>query len=163
MFELRTNLRLTHKRGYFATKVFITPLESFAHLIASETTNRNLLTGFGYLLGDQFSYRLGRVLNEGLIQQDCLFIKLVKSAFDNLVYHLIWLTGILRIVFGLGPGDVSFLFQISRSHFIARNELRLGRGDMHGNVFHQLLKLLATSDEIGLAIYFDENSDLATH
>src|SRR5688500_17303784 len=98
-----------------------------------------------------------------LIQQNRLFIKLVESAFDNLVDNLVGLARILWIVPGLGARDLSFLVQISHSHFFARDKSGLGCRDMHGNVFYQLLKLFAARYEVGLAVHFDQDSDLATH
>ncbi len=40
------------------------------------------------------------------------------------------------------------------------DELRIGGGDLHGDIVHQTLKILGARDEIGLAVDFDQHAQL---
>ena len=63
----------------------------------------------------------------------------------------------------MGSSDVSLFFQHFRRDFVARNVTRLSRRDVHRDVFNELLKFFATSDEISFAVYFDQDADFTTH
>jgi hypothetical protein len=55
--------------------------------------------------------------------------------------------------------DVLFLLeQIGRDVFLVHAERR-GRGDVHGQVAHEGLKLVGARHEIGFAVHFDQNAD----
>src|SRR5205085_2828439 len=58
----------------------------------------------------------------------------------------------------------SGLFAFFGSFFAcARHVARFGRGDVHGDVFDKLLKLIGARDEIRLTVDFDQHTDLAAH
>src|ERR1043166_1241602 len=85
--------------------------QTFTHLVTSETANRDLLAGLSHFLGHHFANRLRGLLDERLIEQDELFIKLIQSSFDNLIDHLLRLACVFRIILRLGPGDLAFFVE----------------------------------------------------
>ena len=42
----------------------------------------------------------------------------------------------------------------------AADELRVGRGDLHGDVVHQFLELVGAGHEVGFAVDFDHHAEL---
>src|ERR1700730_1246040 len=147
----------------FVTKVVFTLCQTFAHLVASESSNRDRLSGLGNSIGDQLADCLGRIFDERLVEQNKLFIEFVQPALDNFVDDLIWLVRVLGIVLRLRPRDLALFIQRFRGNLFARDATRFGRGDVHGDVLHQLLKLCAAGGEISLTVYFDQHAYLAAH
>src|SRR3989440_10944739 len=147
----------------FALEVVAAFLKAFAHFVTREASNRNFLAGLCDLLGDQFADGFLFFLDERLIQKHGLFIKLVEAAFDNLIDYMVRFAPVLRIVLRLLPRDLTLFVQKLSWDLFARNKPRLGRGDVHGNIFDELLKLFAARDEIRLAVNFDQHPDLAAH
>jgi hypothetical protein len=43
---------------------------------------------------------------------------------------------------------------------LAADELRIGRGHLHGQVLHQLLEIVGARHEIGLAVHLDQHAQL---
>ena len=62
---------------YFISEVVVTFAEPFAHFVASESTNRNLLASLRNFVGHQLADSLCRILDERLIEKHEFFIKLV--------------------------------------------------------------------------------------
>ena len=76
--------------------------------------------------------------------------------FDDLVHHLLG----LAFLQGAGALDVAFFVQgLVRDVFLA-DELRVGGGHLHGQILHQLLKVVGARHEIGLAVHFHQHAQL---
>ena len=55
--------------------------------------------------------------------------------------------------------SLSFVERLRRDVFLA-DELRIGRGHLHGEVFHQLLEIVGAGHEVGLAVDLDQHAEL---
>ncbi len=117
----------------------------------------------GNPLGDHLTDGLGRIFNEGLVQQNKLFIEFVQPALDDLVDDLVRFARVLGIVLRLGPRDFALFIQRFRGYLFARNMPRLSGRDVHRDVFDQLLKLWTAGGEISFTVYFDQHTHLAAH
>src|SRR6266852_6614001 len=147
----------------FALEIIAAFLKAFAHFVTREPANRDFLAGLCDFLGDQFADCLFFFFYERLIQKHGLFIELVEAAFDNLIDHVVGLAPVLWIVLRLLTRDLALCLQKLSRDLLARNIARLGRGDMHGDIFNELLKVFAARDEIRLAVNFDQYANLAAH
>ncbi len=84
-------------KTYFSIEATSSPkssartFETFAHLVARESTNGDALAGLGNFFGDQFADSLGRIFNERLVDENSFFIELVQPTFDDLLDHLLGL------------------------------------------------------------------------
>ena len=56
--------------------------------------------------------------------------------------------------------DVALAVERLLRHFLAAQETRIERGDVHRHVVAQALEILRARHEIALAIHFDEHADL---
>src|SRR6266849_3400950 len=79
----------------FTTTMAVALGQARAHLVAGKTENRNLLAKFGDLLRQQFTYGLGRIFDERLVEQHNFFVELVQTPFDNFFDHLFGLICVL--------------------------------------------------------------------
>ena len=52
------------------------------------------------------------------------------------------------------------LFEHVRSDVFLADELRVGGGDVHGEIVHQFLKIVGARHEIGLAVDFHQHAQL---
>src|ERR1700730_15972434 len=148
---------------HFVTKVVFTLCQTFAHLVASESSNRDRLSGLGNSIGDQLADCLGRIFDEWRVKKNKLLIEFVPPPLDIFVDDLIWLIRVLGIVLRLGPRDLALFIQRFRGNLFARDATWFGRSDVHGDVLYQLLKLCAAGGEISLTVYFDHHAYLAAH
>ena len=56
---------------------------------------------------------------------------------------------------------MSFSFSSAAGgHIFLADELRIGRGDLHGQVVHQFLEIVGARHEIGLAVDFHQHAQL---
>src|SRR5204863_400889 len=140
-----------------------TALQTFTHLIASKSADCNTLARLGSLFGDQLANRLSRVFNEWLIDEHGFFVVLIHATVDNFVDYLIGFACILRIILGLGSRNLSFLIEHTGGYLVSGDEARLSCCDVHCDIFNETLKLVATSDEVSLAIHFNKHADFSAH
>src|SRR5581483_3417843 len=149
--------------SYFVLEIVAAFSQTFTHLVTRKPTHGDLLASLRDFFGDQFADSLRRLFDERLIEQNEFFVELIQAAFDDLVDHLIWLVGVLRIVFRLRACDLALFVEHVSGDFIARHVPRLRRRDMHRHVLYELLKFVATRDEISFTIHFNQHADLTTH
>src|SRR5712692_10259335 len=96
-----------------------------------------------------------RIAHERLLHQAELLIELLHLAGDDLLDHRLRLPGGPRLL----PVDLLLLPQDLLGHLVARDEARLGGGDMHRQILHQSLEVPGARHEIGLAVHLDQHPD----
>src|ERR1700722_13383782 len=129
----------------------------FRDFKACKAGDRDILAQFGNFGLDQLIDGESVLLHERLIVQADLFVVLGHPAFDNLVGDL------LRLSFGDCPGALNILLFFERfsGHVFASQVLRIGRGDLHRQVFHQFLKIVGASHEVRLTVDFYQYPELS--
>ena len=129
--------------------------ERFPDRVAGKAPNDDVLADLGDLRRDQLLDRLVGILDEALFEQTDGAVKFVEFSFHDLRGHVFWfafhLLGINRALgFNRGGRD-----------FIATDIERLRGGDVECDVFHKRTEAIVFRDEIGLAVYLDEDADFA--
>ena len=104
---------------------------------------------------DQLLHRHAFVLDEVLLVQTILFVKLFHLAADDLLDHRFRLARRLRLFLV----NLAFAVQRLLRHFIPAQKTRIERGDVHRHVVAQPLKFIGTRHEVALAIHFDQYAD----
>src|SRR5262245_16884813 len=97
------------------------------------------------------------VLDERLLQQTGLGVVLLELALDDLVDDL----RRLLLVRHLLQVDLPLLLDHAPRYLLARDIQRVAGRHLHRDVLHELLEVVGTSDEVGLAVDLDEHTDLA--
>jgi hypothetical protein len=57
--------------------------------------------------------------------------------------------------------DFALLLEHACRHVFLADEARIGGGDVHGDIVHQLLEIVGAGHEIGLAVDFHQHAELA--
>src|SRR5579883_2581203 len=123
--------------------------EVFADLVAGEAAYGNIFAELGDFAGHQFSHRHFVILDEALIEEAGLFVKLAELAFDDLFDDLRRLAAVLH----LGAEDLLLL--------LAAQIARRGGRDVHGQIVQEGLELGRARHEVGFTGELDEDADLA--
>src|SRR5678815_609178 len=129
--------------------------KGLTHQITSKASDNNVLAKSRDLTCNQLVYGLIRVLNETLLHQTNCAVKLVHLPCHDLGHN------VLRFSLHLCFIDRAFrVHQLFRDIFTFY-EKRMGSGNMESDVLHQFAKAFILCHEIGLAIHFDQNANLA--
>src|SRR5262244_4112231 len=103
--------------------------------------------------------RLARgVLDERLIEEAHLRVELLQLA----LYDLLQDGGRLLLVGHLLDVDLALLVEHGGRYLLPRDVEGIGGSHLHGDVFHQLLKILGAGHEVRLAVDLHEDADLAS-
>ena len=100
--------------------------------------------------------RLALVLDPLLIHEDALLVEGLELPAHDLLDHLLWLAGVLRL---LRVDRRLFVDDLLRD-LVAGRPRGVREGDVHRNVFRQPLEPLGLRHEVRLAVQLDENAEL---
>ena len=148
-------------RWYFGTAAYYSSVRpvrgpGIAHLEPGEARHGYVFAQLGDLRLDQVVDGGRIVFNEGLLVQADLFVEFVHAPFDDLIDHLFG----LALIQSAGAMDVALLRQRLFGDVLLAEELRIGCSHLHGEVMHQLLKIVGARDEVGFAVHLDEYAQL---
>src|SRR5690606_9908561 len=131
------------------------PAGVFAPFEPDEPANGDVFAEGGDMLLDEIVDLLLRILNEGLLEKARLFVELLQPPGDDFVDDVLR----LALVEGGGPQDAALLLEHALRHVFTRDVQRLGGGNMHRQIPHELLENRVARDEIRLAVDFDQDAD----
>src|SRR5581483_822667 len=129
----------------------------FAQMIAREAPDLNVFAEPADRFVDDIGDLFVRIFDERLLEQARFRVKAVDLALDDLVHDLFRLAALQRLL----AVDRFFLVELRRRHFLAPQVARIGRGDLHRDVFEQGLKFRRARNEVGLAVDLHQHADLA--
>jgi len=105
----------------------------------------------------QIAHRAGVVLDELLLEQRGLLEELLEPPLDDLRLHGVG----LLLLGGLGLVDLPLALDELRGEVLDPHRERPRRGDVEGDIPHQLLEVLGARHEVGLAVHLDQHADAA--
>src|ERR1700733_1824054 len=126
------------------------------HFVPDETRNGDILLEFRDLGLDQLSDGKGGFLDEGLLEQADLFIKLSHTSLDDALGDV----GRLAFEQRAGELDLALFVESVRRHVLFGDITRVRGRDVHGHIVYQLLEVFRARHEIGLAIHFHHDAQL---
>src|SRR5579883_938576 len=126
-------------------------------LEADKAGHRDILAelgdlGFHELLDGERGF-----LDERLLQQTNFLVELGQTALHDAVENLVR----LPFVAGAVARDFLFLLEDFGRHFFAAQIARIGRGDVHRDIVHQLFEIIGARDEVGFAVDLNHHAELA--
>jgi hypothetical protein len=127
-------------------------------LESDETADRNIFPEFGNLFFHQLVYRLVIVFHKTLLQQAGLFKKFADTTLDDLLDD----RPFFSLLFSLNSKDSALAIHVGFGSKLFAQITRARGRNVHGDVIYKIGKLVRFRNEIGLAIHFNEHSDLAT-
>src|SRR5437762_7415303 len=101
---------------------------------ANEPRHVDVLAGLGARLRDHLRHGHGAVANRRLLEQHELRVEAPELALDDLVEHVGGLAGALH----LGAVDRLLLVDRLARHVLAAHPFRVGRGDLHRDLLHEI-------------------------
>ncbi len=128
---------------------------AFAHLEAHEAPDGDVLAQLGDHLADQLADGHRLVLDEVLLVEAVFLVELFHLAVDDFLDHRFRLAGGARLLFV----DFALVVENLRGHLFAPHIARIQRGDVHGHVVAQPLKILGARHEIGFAVDLHQHAD----
>src|SRR5271170_7255548 len=128
-----------------------------AYLEAGKATDADVLAELRDFAGDELADGLRGFLDEGLVEEAELFVELGELAGKHLLDDLGGLAGGC----GLGAVDVLLALEVGFGDVFAADKARVDGSDVHGDVAEELLEVVGAGYEVGLAVEFEENADLA--
>src|SRR6266436_5740816 len=128
-----------------------------AYFEASESGYADVFAQLGYLRLNELIDGQRVLFDEGLLVETDLLIEFAHAALDDFVGHL------LRFALGDDAGalDILLPFDRRRSDVLFAHELRIGRGDVHRQIVHQLLEVVGAGHEVGFAVDLHHHAELA--
>src|ERR1051326_2230311 len=148
---------LSSTRGYFRSLIQDDRRSRFAQLVADEPADLHVLAGLGRGLLHEVADRLLGIAHPRLVHQRDVFVKRLHLALDDLVDHVLGLS----LGFHLLDKDATLRVDLLLRHLIFVDSDRCGRGNVLGDVFAKLLKVIGPRDEIRLAVDLHQHGDLA--
>jgi hypothetical protein len=141
--------------SYLSSEVILCLLDSFTKLKAYKAAEPDVLFDDRRDLGDILTYSLLVILDESLIQEANITVPLVELTSHDFLDDRVRLS----LTTKLRGVDLNLLrSDVLRN--LARIEIDgITRSDMHRDILDQGLEVIATSDEIRLAVDLDESAD----